>query len=127
MHSSAAHIENANAPAQNTADHTAEAAGPARTAPLSPRAVAHLDCTLRKPDYPPASLRLGETGTVVIALDTDATGRVRAAHVATSSHYARLDAAARDAVLASRCRPYVEDGTPVPARADVPVTFNLDE
>ncbi|MCA7963211.1 energy transducer TonB [Burkholderia cenocepacia] len=54
-------------------------------------------------------------------------GRVVAARVVTGSDYPRLDAATRDAVLASRCAAQVENGTPTPMRARVPITFNLDE
>lgn len=93
----------------------------------TPRRVAHLDCVLVKPDYPQQSLRRGQAGTTVIELETDVAGSVSAARVVTSSGYVHLDDAARAAVLASHCRPYSEDGTPMPARADVPVTFNLDE
>ncbi|WP_260426980.1 energy transducer TonB [Burkholderia cenocepacia] len=50
-----------------------------------------------------------------------------AARVVTGSDYPRLDAAARDAVLASSCAAHVENGTPTPMRARVPITFNLDE
>jgi periplasmic protein TonB len=94
---------------------------------VTPRLVAHLDCAMVKPDYPPRALSRGEAGTVVVELETDLSGRVSAAHVSTSSGHPQLDEAARNAVLASHCRPYVENGTPVPARADVPVAFNLDE
>ncbi|MBR8092974.1 energy transducer TonB [Burkholderia cenocepacia] len=45
----------------------------------------------------------------------------------TGSRYPRFDAAARDAVLASRRAAPVENGTPTPMRARVPITFNLDE
>ncbi|PNO72655.1 MULTISPECIES: TonB family protein [Burkholderia cepacia complex] len=55
-------------------------------------------------------------------------GRVVAARVAAAgSGYPRLDAAARDAVLASRCAAHIENGAPTPMRARVPITFNLDE
>ncbi|HEB3533379.1 energy transducer TonB [Burkholderia cenocepacia] len=50
-----------------------------------------------------------------------------AGRVVTGSGYPRLDAAARDAVLASRCVAHVENGTPSPILARVPITFNLDE
>ncbi|KDB10703.1 TonB family protein [Burkholderia sp. lig30] len=80
-----------------------------------------------KPDYPPQSLRLGEAGTAVVELETDASGRVAAARVVAGSGSARLDEAARDAVLASHCSPYTENGTARPARARAPITFNLDE
>ncbi|MCP3713051.1 energy transducer TonB [Paraburkholderia sp. CNPSo 3274] len=93
----------------------------------TPRRVAHLDCMLTKPDYPAQSLRRAEAGTAIIELDTAADGHVVAARVATTSGYTRLDEAARDAALASRCQPYVEDGKPAPARADVPFTFTLSE
>lgn len=102
---------------------------PAAQAPATstPRHVAHLDCALTKPDYPAQSLRRAEAGTAIIELDTAADGHVAAARVATTSGFARLDEAARDAALASRCQPYVEDGKPAPARADVPFTFTLSE
>ncbi|KVA53936.1 hypothetical protein WI58_14610 [Burkholderia cepacia] len=92
-----------------------------------PRFVAHPDCALVKPDYPPQSLRQGEHGTVLVELETDATGQIVAARVVTGSGYPRLDAAAREAVLASRCAPHVFDGAPVPTRARVPIAFNLDD
>lgn len=93
----------------------------------APRHVAHLDCALTKPDYPAQSLRRAEAGTAIIELETAVNGRVVGARVATTSGYARLDEAARDAALASRCQPYAEDGKPAPARADVPFTFTLSE
>ncbi|HDR9766908.1 TPA: energy transducer TonB [Burkholderia cepacia ATCC 25416] len=92
-----------------------------------PRFVAHPDCALVKPDYPPQSLRLGEHGTVLVELETDATGQIVAARVVTGSGYPRLDAVAREAVLASRCAPHVFDGAPVPTRARAPIAFNLDD
>ncbi|WP_322049479.1 energy transducer TonB [Paraburkholderia sp. J67] len=106
----------------------AAAPAPPMAPPVAtPRRVAHLDCALVKPDYPPQSLRRGQAGTVVVELETDVAGRVSTARIATSSGYEHLDEAARAAVLASHCRPYAEDGRPMPARADVPVMFNLDE
>lgn len=122
---------NANQPLPAT-PQIAPPAAPSSTPPMAPPVatplrVAHLDCALVKPDYPPRSLRRGETGTAVVELETDVAGHVSAARVVTSSGYVRLDEAAHAAVLASHCRPYSEDGTPMPARADVPVTFNLDE
>ncbi|WP_157692753.1 energy transducer TonB [Burkholderia sp. ABCPW 11] len=57
----------------------------------------------------------------------DAAGRVVAARVATGSGYPRLDAAARDTGLASRCATHAKNGAPSPMRARAPITFNLDE
>ncbi|MDF3084629.1 energy transducer TonB [Burkholderia sola] len=59
----------------------------------------------------------GEHGTALVELETDAAGRVVGAHVMTGSGYPRLDAAARDAVLANRCASRVENGAPSPMRA----------
>ncbi|WP_179949782.1 hypothetical protein [Burkholderia sp. MSMB1459WGS] len=50
-----------------------------------------------------------------------------AARVATGSGYPRLDAAARDTGLASRCATHAKNGAPSPMRARAPITFNLDE
>ncbi|WP_164725530.1 hypothetical protein [Burkholderia cenocepacia] len=44
----------------------------------------------------------------------------------TGTGYPRLDAAARVAVLASRCAAHGENGAPSPLRARVSITFNLD-
>lgn len=99
----------------------------ASPAPTTPRFIAHPECALTKPDYPPQSLRMSEHGTVLVELETDAAGQVVAARVVTGSGYPRLDAAAREAVLASRCAPHMENGAPIPTRARAPITFNLDE
>ncbi|MPV61144.1 hypothetical protein CFB46_16710 [Burkholderia sp. HI2761] len=108
------------------ATHT-QAQLPASPAPATPRFVARPECALPPPDYPPQSLRTGEHGTALVELETDASGRVVAARVVAGSGYPRLDAAARDAVLASRCATHAENGAPSPIRARVPITFNLDE
>lgn len=42
-------------------------------------------------DYPPASLRAREAGTVAVRLVVDSTGRVTACQIVSSSGYARLD------------------------------------
>ncbi|HTR09287.1 MAG TPA: energy transducer TonB [Paraburkholderia sp.] len=126
------HAAQAQAQAQSQAqaapsDHAPEPQALAAPARDAPRRVAHLDCALAKPDYPAQSLRRAEAGTAVIELETAVDGRVSAARVVSSSGYARLDEAARDAALVSHCQPYMEDGRSVPVRADVPVTFNLTE
>ncbi|HEY4802483.1 MAG TPA: energy transducer TonB [Paraburkholderia sp.] len=121
----------ASVPAQPVADAQPQPhpqpQAPAEAVAETPHRVAHLDCSLTKPDYPAQSLRRAEAGTAVIELETAADGHVLAARVATSSGYARLDEAARSAALESHCQPYAESGKPVPARADVPFTFNLAE
>ncbi|OED15536.1 hypothetical protein A9Z05_14605 [Burkholderia sp. A2] len=69
----------------------------------------------------------GEPGTALVELETDAAGRMVAAHVVTGSDYPRRDVAARDAALAGRCAAHAENGAPSPMRAREPITFNLDE
>ncbi|RQU33718.1 hypothetical protein DF147_28155 [Burkholderia cenocepacia] len=54
-------------------------------------------------------------------------GRIVAAHVMTGTGYPRLDAAARDVMLASRCAAHGENGAPSPMRARAPIPFNPDE
>ena len=100
---------------------------PSIATPAVPKSVARLDCAIVEPGYPALSRRLRETGTAVIELEVDAAGRVASARVAASSGYPRLDDAARNAVSASRCAPYLENGTARPARANVPMTFNLTD
>jgi protein TonB len=100
---------------------------PTLATPAVPKSVAHLDCTVARPNYPSLSRRRGEAGTVVIELSTDTSGRVASARVITTSGYPRLDDAARDAALASRCAPYMENGTALRARATVPMNFNLSD
>lgn len=69
------------------------------------------------PDYPLASRRLGEAGTAVVRVELDEHGHVDAARVANGSGFARLDAAALDAVKTWRCTPAQRDGRPVRAVA----------
>lgn len=123
-HGAPQNVVPSNAAQTQTQTQTQTQASPA---PTTPRFIAHPECALTKPDYPPQSLRMGEHGTVLVELETDAAGQVVAARVVAGSGYPRLDAAAREAVLASRCAPHVENGAPIPTRARAPITFNLDE
>ncbi|MET1531712.1 hypothetical protein [Burkholderia sola] len=45
----------------------------------------------------------------------------------TGTGYPRLDAAARDVMLASRCAAHGENGAPALMRARAPIPFNPDE
>ncbi len=123
-HGAPQNVVPSNAAQTQTQTQTQTQASPA---PTTPRFIAHPECALTKPDYPPQSLRMSEHGTVLVELETDAAGQVVAARVVTGSGYPRLDAAAREAVLASRCAPHMENGAPIPTRARAPITFNLDE
>jgi protein TonB len=83
---------------------------------------------LTQPQYPPASIRQGETGTVTLLLYVFPDGRVGDARVATSSGFARLDAAAmREARRAWRFLPATSAGTAVGAWGTYSVTFRLTD
>ncbi|TAM51499.1 MAG: energy transducer TonB [Paraburkholderia sp.] len=92
-----------------------------------PKSVAHLACAIAKPAYPALSRRMRETGTVLVELIVAATGRVESASIAETSGHERLDEAAREAVAASTCSPYLESGVAFRVAAKVPVTFNLND
>ncbi|MCG1039588.1 energy transducer TonB [Mycetohabitans sp. B7] len=123
------------APPAAPAPAPAPAAEPASPAPSPrpavaqgvPKGVAKLDCQIMRPDYPALSRRREETGTVIINLVIGPEGKVERATVKKSSGYDRLDAAARNAALASTCRPYIENGQPIRVTADQPYVFNLGD
>jgi protein TonB len=79
----------------------------------------------REPEYPSASQRLGEHGTVVLAMLVGADGKVTESKVEKSSGYPRLDEAAR--VALSRCRftPGTSNGVPEPAWAPIKYVWKL--
>lgn len=110
--------------AASTSEKSAEAGGALASVPKS---VAHLACAIAKPAYPALSRRMRETGTVLIELVVAATGRVESARIAETSGHERLDEAAREAVAASTCSPYLESGVAFRVAAKVPVTFNLND
>jgi periplasmic protein TonB len=93
----------------------------------APKGVAKLDCQIVAPEYPALSRRREETGTVVINLVLDTSGKVERATVKKSSGHDRLDDAARAAALSSACHPYVENGEPIRVSADQPYVFNLGD
>lgn len=95
----------------------------ARTAPRSnPRR------PLTQPEYPPASRRAGETGTVILEVYVLADGRVGEARVKQSSGYTRLDeAAVREVKRSWRLLPGTEDGKAVPMWGQFAVTFKLTD
>jgi protein TonB len=82
---------------------------------------------MSQPDYPHASMRRGEAGTVLLLLTIDEGGRVRDAEVDKSSGFERLDQAAlKEAFRSWTFLPGTRDGTPVPMQRKFAVTFNLD-
>lgn len=78
------------------------------------------------PRYPPQSRRLREQGLVVLRVVIDEHGTASSIEIETSSGHARLDDAARDAVLRAAFRPYIEDGEPRRALVLIPIEFALN-
>lgn len=78
------------------------------------------------PRYPPKSRKLREQGLVVLRVLIDEAGTACSIEVETSSGYARLDQAAREAVARAAFRPYVEGGLPRRAFVLIPIEFSLN-
>jgi protein TonB len=79
-----------------------------------------------QPDYPSASRRLNEEGSVVLALLVGEDGKVKEAKVETSSGFARLDeAAVKEALRRWTFKAGSEDGKPKAMWHKVKVTFKL--
>jgi protein TonB len=77
------------------------------------------------PAYPPKSLRAGEQGDVRCVLHVHADGTVDSVDVLRSSGVARLDDAAREALLRWRFRPAKMNGAAMPCEIEHTVTFRL--
>lgn len=79
-----------------------------------------------QPDYPSASRRLGEEGSVTLLLLVKEDGKVGEAKVETSSGFPRLDeAAVKEALRRWKFQPGKEDGKPKTMWHRVKVTFKL--
>ena len=76
-------------------------------------------------EYPALSQRLGEEGTVLVALEVAADGSVADARVLNSSGYARLDNAALSAVRKAHFKPGTVNGVPVTSKARLPIRYEL--
>jgi periplasmic protein TonB len=78
------------------------------------------------PRYPPVSRRLREEGLVMLKVLIDERGVACSIEIESSSGFARLDHAAREAVARAAFRPYVEDGEPRRALVLIPIEFYLN-
>jgi protein TonB len=78
-----------------------------------------------QPEYPPQSKRMGEQGKVVLRVLVNEQGLPDQVLVQTSSGFARLDEAGRQAALRALFKPHQEDGRPVPVFVIVPLSFHL--
>jgi protein TonB len=76
------------------------------------------------PTYPAAALRRGESGTVVVRVEVDASGTPGDVSLVQRSGSRDLDRAAMDAIRDWHFRPAQRDGHPVPGSIDIPFDFN---
>jgi len=104
----------------------------APSAPLPPRAepmrtaavVNSANC--EKPEYPSASRRLEEEGTVFLRFLVGTDGKVIQSEVEKSSGYRRLDEAARAGLSRCQFKPATVDGKPEQAWASMRYTWRLE-
>lgn len=75
------------------------------------------------PTYPPAALRNGVEGSVVVRVDVDATGYPMNVTIIQRSGSRDLDRAATDAVRRWRFQPAQSGGVAVPGSIEVPFDF----
>ena len=78
------------------------------------------------PEYPSAALRRGESGTVLVRAEVDASGRPSEVSVARSSRSRTLDRAAVQAVRRWRFRPAQQDGRAVAGAVEIPIEFKAN-
>ena len=103
---------------------TPAAAGPKTDAVRTAAVVNAAQC--EKPDYPSASRRLEEEGTVHLRFLVGVDGKVIQAEVEKSSGYKRLDEAARAGLSRCQFRPATVDGKPEQAWASMRYTWRLE-
>lgn len=117
-------------PATNVLTPPAPPANPAPPAPANPNpvrvaAVADFN-TCAKPEFPKASLRNEETGTVTLSFLIGTDGRVADSKVLKSSGFRDLDKAAQTAISKCRFKPGLVDGKPEQAWVPVQYVWTLD-
>jgi protein TonB len=81
---------------------------------------------LTEPFYPPAEIRQGHEGTVVLSLHILADGRVGEVKLHSSSGYPKLDESAMREAKRWRFIPGTSDGSPLAMWKQVPITFRLN-
>jgi len=98
---------------------------PAPVAPVrTPPVVLAASC--EKPEYPSASRRANETGTVLLSFLIDVNGKVIESKVETSSGHRRLDEAARAGLELCKFRPATVNGQPTRAWARIEYVWRLE-
>jgi periplasmic protein TonB len=79
-----------------------------------------------KPEYPPASARAEETGTVTVRFVIDTDGKAIQSQVVKSSGHKRLDEAARQALSLCHFTPGTVDGKPERSTVDIQYVWKLE-
>ncbi len=105
------------------------APAPVVTAPPAPlvrtaAVIAAANC--EKPEYPSASRRLEEEGTVSLKFLVGTDGKVKESAVDKSSGFKRLDEAARQGLAKCLFKPGTENGHPVESWAGIKYTWKLE-
>ncbi len=99
----------------------------ATTAPaIRTGAVIQPGASCAKPDYPSASRRMEEEGTVTLKFLIGVDGRVLQADVEKSSGYPRLDEASRNALSKCQFRPGTVDGKPEQSWTTIQYKWRLE-
>jgi protein TonB len=111
-------------PPPPVAEPVQAAAAPAKVIP--PSAVQYAEAP-RPPTYPRQSIRLKETGAVMVRVYIDQAGVPREVTVSKSSGFQRLDESAAQVVRTYRFKPYTENGQPMAGYAFIPVVFDLEK
>ena len=111
--------------AQAPTPSPAPAATAARTESVRTAAVVNA-AQCEKPEYPSASRRLEEEGTVHLRFLVGVDGKVMQAEIEKSSGYRRLDEAARAGLAKCQFRPATVDGKPEQAWASMRYTWRLE-
>jgi len=120
----------------NTSANTASAA-PAPTAPAPAQAATRVAPPVRttanvnmaqcdKPEYPSASRRMEEEGTVSLRFLVGIDGKIIQSEVEKSSGYKRLDEAARAGLSKCQFKPATVDGKPEQAWTTLRYVWRLD-
>ena len=104
---------------------------PAKTAPaapaIQPPSAEAQGLHNKAPLYPQLSRKKKEQGTVLLLILVKADGTVGEIKLKTSSGYARLDQAARQAVKRWQFQPALKEGQPIDFWYELPLKFSLNQ
>jgi protein TonB len=101
-------------------------AAPPAPGPVARTAAVISAASCEKPDYPSASRRLEEEGTVTLKFLVGVDGKVKESAVDKTSGYKRLDEAARQGLAKCQFKPGTENGQPVEGWANMKYTWRLE-